>query len=200
MHTHRAHLILSLIHISAVCGTAKNTASQFLSSGASCVVKTRSLTPVSYTHLDVYKRQEHGGADDVPDQLDVFTALGPAELRQALLEGDDQVVCILSLIHIFDLFIEDGAYTTLSSAVVILVVPTLLFSSTAAIWSMSRAGDTQVAADSGALAGDVDKRQAMSLQTRIKAAGAAAGAAPVDAGRRRAVKRRTKCAVMDRMV
>ena len=45
-----------------------------------------------------------------------------------------------------DLFIEDGAYTTLSSAVVILVVLTLLFSSTAAIWSMSRAGDTQVAA------------------------------------------------------
>lgn len=52
-----------------------------------------------------------------------------------------------------DLFIEDGAYTMLSSAVVILVVLTLLFSSTAAIWSMSRAGDTQVAADSGALAG-----------------------------------------------
>lgn len=52
-----------------------------------------------------------------------------------------------------DLFIEDGAYTTLSPAVVILVVLTLLFSSTAAIWSMSRAGDTQVAADSGALAG-----------------------------------------------
>ena len=52
-----------------------------------------------------------------------------------------------------DLFIEDGAYTTLSSAVVILVVLTLLFSSTAAIWSMLRAGDTQVAADSGALAG-----------------------------------------------
>lgn len=52
-----------------------------------------------------------------------------------------------------DLFIEDGAYTTLCSAVVILVVLTLLFSSTAAIWSMSRAGDTQVAADSGALAG-----------------------------------------------
>lgn len=52
-----------------------------------------------------------------------------------------------------DLFIEDSAYTTLSSAVVILVVLTLLFSSTAAIWSMSRAGDTQVAADNGALAG-----------------------------------------------
>ena len=48
-----------------------------------------------------------------------------------------------------DLFIEDGAYTTLSSAVVILVVLTLLFSSTAAIWSMSRAGDTQVAAGGG---------------------------------------------------
>lgn len=52
-----------------------------------------------------------------------------------------------------DLFIEDGAYTTLSSAVVILVVLTLLFSSAAAIWSMSRAGDTQAATDSGALAG-----------------------------------------------
>lgn len=52
-----------------------------------------------------------------------------------------------------DLFIEDGAYTTLSSAVVILVVLTLLFSSAAAIWSMSRAGDTQAAADSCALAG-----------------------------------------------
>lgn len=39
----------------------------------------------------------------------------------------------------------------------------------------------------------------MSLQTRIKAAGAAAAAAPVDAGRHRAVKRRTKRAVMDRM-
>ena len=39
----------------------------------------------------------------------------------------------------------------------------------------------------------------MSLQTRIKAAGAAAAATPVDAGRRRAVKRRTKRAVMDRM-
>ncbi len=39
----------------------------------------------------------------------------------------------------------------------------------------------------------------MSLQTRIKAAGAAAAAAPVDVWRRRAVKRRTKRAVMDRM-
>ncbi len=39
----------------------------------------------------------------------------------------------------------------------------------------------------------------MSLQTRIKAAGAAAATVPVDAGRHRAVKRRTKRAVMDRM-
>ena len=39
----------------------------------------------------------------------------------------------------------------------------------------------------------------MSLQMRIKAAGAAAATAPVDVGRRRAVKRRTKRAVMDRV-
>lgn len=39
----------------------------------------------------------------------------------------------------------------------------------------------------------------MSLQTRIKEAGAAAATVPVDAGRHRAVKRRTKRAVMDRM-
>ena len=39
----------------------------------------------------------------------------------------------------------------------------------------------------------------MSLQARIRAAGAAAAAVPVDAGRHRAVKRRTKRAVMDRM-
>ena len=39
----------------------------------------------------------------------------------------------------------------------------------------------------------------MSLQTRIKAADVAATATHVDAGRRRAVKRRTKRAVMDRM-
>lgn len=52
-----------------------------------------------------------------------------------------------------DLFIEDGAYTTLASAVAILAVLTLLFSSVTAVWSMSRAGDAQVAADAGALAG-----------------------------------------------
>ncbi|MDO4596428.1 MAG: hypothetical protein Q4B30_05605 [Coriobacteriaceae bacterium] len=52
-----------------------------------------------------------------------------------------------------DLFIEDGAYTTLSAAVSILLVLVLLFSSTAAFWSMSRAGDVQTAADTGSLAG-----------------------------------------------
>lgn len=52
-----------------------------------------------------------------------------------------------------DLFIEDGAYTTLASAVTILVVLTLVFSSVTAVWSLSRAGDVQVSADSAALAG-----------------------------------------------
>lgn len=52
-----------------------------------------------------------------------------------------------------DLFIEDGAYTSLTSAVAMLVVLTLVFSCATAVWSMSRAGDTQVAADTGALAG-----------------------------------------------
>ncbi len=52
-----------------------------------------------------------------------------------------------------DLFIEDGAYTTLASAVTILVVLTLVFSSATAAWSLSRAGDVQTSADSAALAG-----------------------------------------------
>lgn len=52
-----------------------------------------------------------------------------------------------------DLFIEDGAYTTLAAAVTILVVLALLFSSVTAVWSMSRAGDVQVSADAAALAG-----------------------------------------------
>ena len=44
-----------------------------------------------------------------------------------------------------DLFIlEDGAYTTLASAVSLLVVLALLFSAVTATWSMSRAGDVQV--------------------------------------------------------
>ena len=43
---------------------------------------------------------------------------------------------------------EDGAYTTLASAVTILVVLTLVFSSVTAVWSLSRAGDVQVSADS----------------------------------------------------
>lgn len=55
--------------------------------------------------------------------------------------------------HGIDLFIEDGAYTTLAAAVSILVVLALLFSAVTATWSMSRAGDTQVAADASALAG-----------------------------------------------
>ena len=52
-----------------------------------------------------------------------------------------------------DLFLEDGAYTTLTSAVSILVILSLLFAIASGIWSMSRAGDTQVAADVTALAG-----------------------------------------------
>ena len=52
-----------------------------------------------------------------------------------------------------DAFIEDGAYTTLAAAVSILLVMALLFSSTSAVWSMSRAGDTQAAADATAMAG-----------------------------------------------
>lgn len=52
-----------------------------------------------------------------------------------------------------DLFIEDGAYTTLAAAVTILVVLVLTFSSVTAVWSMARAGDVQVSADSAALAG-----------------------------------------------
>lgn len=51
------------------------------------------------------------------------------------------------------LFIEDGAYTTLASAVSILVALTLAFSAATAAWSVSRAGDVQVAADTTALAG-----------------------------------------------
>ncbi|OUP07430.1 hypothetical protein [Collinsella sp. An2] len=55
--------------------------------------------------------------------------------------------------HGIDLFIEDGAYTTLAAAVSILVVLALVFSASTAMWSMSRAGDTQVVADTTALAG-----------------------------------------------
>lgn len=52
-----------------------------------------------------------------------------------------------------ELFIEDGAYTTLAAAVSILLVVSLLFSSASAVWSMSRSGDTQYAADATAMAG-----------------------------------------------
>lgn len=52
-----------------------------------------------------------------------------------------------------DLFLEEGAYTTLAAAVSILVVVSLLFAIASGIWSMARAGDAQVAADATALAG-----------------------------------------------
>ena len=52
-----------------------------------------------------------------------------------------------------DLFIEDGAYTTVAAAVTILVVLTLLFSSATAVWTMSRSGDVQASADATAMAG-----------------------------------------------
>lgn len=52
------------------------------------------------------------------------------------------------------LFIEDGAYTTVASACAMLMVLSLLFSSSLAIWSASRAGDVQVGADATALAGE----------------------------------------------
>ncbi len=48
---------------------------------------------------------------------------------------------------------EDGAYTTLASAVSMLVVLSLAFTVAAAVWGMSRAGDVQACADSTALSG-----------------------------------------------
>lgn len=52
-----------------------------------------------------------------------------------------------------DCFLEEGAYTTLASAVALLVVLTLLFSSVTAIWSAARSGEVQANADATALAG-----------------------------------------------
>ncbi|MBE6468667.1 MAG: hypothetical protein E7001_01560 [Coriobacteriaceae bacterium] len=52
-----------------------------------------------------------------------------------------------------DLFVEDGAYTTVTAAVSLLAVLALAFSAATAVWTLSRAGDAQVAADSTALAG-----------------------------------------------
>lgn len=52
-----------------------------------------------------------------------------------------------------DMFIEDGAYTTLTSAVCLLMVVALLFSSAGAVWLVARSGDVQVAADVSSLAG-----------------------------------------------
>lgn len=52
-----------------------------------------------------------------------------------------------------DLFIEDGAYTTVGSAVAILMVLALLLSASLAVWTSSRASDVQPSADATALAG-----------------------------------------------
>lgn len=53
-----------------------------------------------------------------------------------------------------DLFVtEEGAYTTVASAVAILVVLALLFSAVSAVWSLSRSADVQAVADGAALAG-----------------------------------------------
>ena len=52
-----------------------------------------------------------------------------------------------------DLFLEEGAYTTLASAVAMLMLLALLFSASAAIWTSARSSDVQVAADATALAG-----------------------------------------------
>ena len=52
-----------------------------------------------------------------------------------------------------DLFLEEDGYTTLAAAVSMLVVLSLLFVIASGIWSMSRSGDVQVAADTTALAG-----------------------------------------------
>lgn len=52
-----------------------------------------------------------------------------------------------------DLFIENGAYTSVTAAVTILVVLTLLFSSVTAVWSLARAADVQASADITAMAG-----------------------------------------------
>lgn len=52
-----------------------------------------------------------------------------------------------------DLFLEDGAYTSIASAVAMLMVLALLFSASIAVWTSSRTSDVQVAADATALAG-----------------------------------------------
>ena len=51
------------------------------------------------------------------------------------------------------LFVEDGAYTTVASAVAMLMALTLVFSATFAVWSAGRSADVQVAADATALSG-----------------------------------------------
>ena len=51
------------------------------------------------------------------------------------------------------MFVEDGAYTTVASAVAMLMALTLVFSATFAVWSAGRSADVQVPADATALAG-----------------------------------------------
>lgn len=52
-----------------------------------------------------------------------------------------------------DLFLEEGAYTTVTSAVAMLMVLALLFSAASAVWTASRSSDVQASADATALAG-----------------------------------------------
>lgn len=52
-----------------------------------------------------------------------------------------------------DLFIEEGAYTTVTAAVAMLMVFALLFSASLAVWSAGKSGDVQANADTTALAG-----------------------------------------------
>ena len=69
-----------------------------------------------------------------------------------------------------DLFVtEEGAYTTVASAVAMLVVLALLFSAVSAVWSLSRSADVQAVADSAALAGQtscrpITRRQRLSMR------------------------------------
>ncbi|MBY4797223.1 hypothetical protein K6V98_02435 [Collinsella sp. AGMB00827] len=52
-----------------------------------------------------------------------------------------------------DLFLEEGAYTSLTAAVSMLMVFALTFSVASAAWVLARSGDVQVAADATALSG-----------------------------------------------
>lgn len=58
-----------------------------------------------------------------------------------------------SLTCAIDIFLEEGAYTTVASAVAILMALTLVFSASPAIWTSARSADVQVSADASAVAG-----------------------------------------------